>query len=423
MKRIIGFDSWTEGSFHYVRLIEDFKKRGFELKLIHLGSWGHDQGRPLQEMIDNLPVVDIAFYGSKNFLEILKEEKPDAIIFLSTEAFAHRAFNRYANKLGIPTLNLFHGLIAVQAVETGTPDRYNFFAQSLLVASRAMKNVTKLWPVYMKALIETNGTANEWLRFGRDIAAKVFGKYTKVVADDSRTQYYAVYTSADVPHALYKHRIKEENLRVVGNPDIIKFNLKKDDFGRSCSDKHDYKNIMYIDHGGSTCGLTFKSAKDYVEYLKDIQQGLLEQGYNLIVKMHPSQSQTTTPEFTLSKGIVLSSNTEFLEDLRGCCAAIVGPSTASIIPSLMGMPLLLARNGPFKDQEYGKVLRDYPRSIVLDDVAEVSKLLQEESVKVDFAKVKKWIDENAGPLPANEMPSRVADVVSEMISKKELQVI
>jgi len=422
MKKIIGFDSWTEGSFHYARLVNDFKERGFELKLIHLGSWGHDQGRPHQEIIDNLPVVDIAFYGKKNFLEILKEEKPDAIIFLSTEAFAHRAFNRYANELSIPTMNLFHGLIAVQAVETGTPNHYSFFAQIQLVLSRAMKNVTKLWPVYMKALIDTHGTASEWLRFGRDIFAKVFGKYTRVVADDSRTQYCAVYTSADVPHALYKHRIKEANLRIVGNPDIMKFNLNKADFGRSCSIENSYKNIMYIDHGGSTCGLTFKSPKDYVDYLENLQKGLLKQGYKLIVKMHPSQSQTDTPELTLSKGIVLSSNEAFLADLRGCCAAIVGPSTASIIPSLMGMPLLLAHDGPFKDQEYGKVLRDYPRSVVLDDIADVHKLLNEENAKVDFSKVREWIDENSGPLPAEKMPSRVADVVSEMV-KKELQVL
>ena len=72
MKKIIGFDSWTEGSHHYVRLVNDFKKKGLELKLIHLGSWGHDKGRPLSEMIGDLPVFDIKFYGKKTFLEIFR---------------------------------------------------------------------------------------------------------------------------------------------------------------------------------------------------------------------------------------------------------------------------------------------------------------------------------------------------------------
>jgi hypothetical protein len=85
MKSVIGFDSWTEGAHHYVRLVSALKKIGFDLKLIHIGSWGHDQGRPLNEMMGDLPIYDVAYYGDKNLLEVLKLENPAAIIFLSTQ--------------------------------------------------------------------------------------------------------------------------------------------------------------------------------------------------------------------------------------------------------------------------------------------------------------------------------------------------
>ena len=43
-KKIIFFDSWTQGSDHFERLLPDFKKRGLEPFLLHLGSWGNDKG-------------------------------------------------------------------------------------------------------------------------------------------------------------------------------------------------------------------------------------------------------------------------------------------------------------------------------------------------------------------------------------------
>lgn len=419
MKTVIGFDSWTEGSRHYVSLVSDLKNVGVQLILIHIGSWGHDKGRPLHEMIGDLPVYDIAYYGNKNLLEVLKLVNPSAIIFLSTEAFVHQAVNRYASLLDIPTLHLYHGLISVQAVETGHPDHINFFAQLKLVINRFWKNLTKLLPAYIKSLIDTRAGAGQWLRLVRDIIGKVLGWYTTVASKDAKTQYCAVYTSADIQHALNKYQIERENIRVVGNPDIVKFGLTKDDFGICCSAESRHKNIMYIDHGGSTCALTFKSPEVFIDYLEYTKKELLKQGYNLLVKMHPSQSRTSTPELAMRRGIELSSNAAFIDELRGCCAAIVGPSTASLIPSLMGMPLLLAGYGAFKAQEYGKALMAYPRSILLIDINDTGWLLADENSRCDSAKVSEWISENAGPLPAEKMPERVANIVLEMISRKQ----
>jgi len=95
MKTVIGFDSWIGGSHHFARLVPALKLRGLDLQLLHLGSWGSDPGRPQQEVISGMPVRDISLFRRKNFLEIIDSEKPVAVIFLSVDTFAHRAFNRY----------------------------------------------------------------------------------------------------------------------------------------------------------------------------------------------------------------------------------------------------------------------------------------------------------------------------------------
>jgi hypothetical protein len=41
-------------------------------------------------------------------------------------------------------------------------------------------------------------------------------------------------------------------------------------------------------------------------------------------------------------------------------------------------------------------------------------LLKDEAGEMDAAAVLAWTDENAGPLPAEGMPHRVADIIVEM---------
>src|SRR6478609_3090333 len=115
--KVIGFDSWTGGAHHYQRLIDAFRAQGLALSLVHIGSWGSDLGRPPVETIGDLPVRDISSYPKRGFPDILDAERPDAVLFLSTETFAHRAFNLYCKSRGIPTVNLYHGLVRVQAVD------------------------------------------------------------------------------------------------------------------------------------------------------------------------------------------------------------------------------------------------------------------------------------------------------------------
>jgi hypothetical protein len=112
-------------------------------------------------------------------------------------------------------------------------------------------------------------------------------------------------------------------------------------------------------------------------------------------------------------------NDNFVTRLQQCAAAIVEPSTAALIPAIVGVPLLLAHYGKLSAQAYGEVLLEYPRARMLDDPAQINSLLQAEAAALDPEAVSGWIRLNAGPLPAHLMPQRVADVVHRMANAEK----
>ena len=128
---LIGFDSWTGGISHFSRLIPALSKKNIGFTLVHLSSWNEKYEFEKEKIIDGVLTRDISFYGSNSFRNILEIEKPDAVIFLSTDVFAHRAFIRYCDLKKIPTLNLYHGLIGV--LDISSPNRAARPGKNLLI--------------------------------------------------------------------------------------------------------------------------------------------------------------------------------------------------------------------------------------------------------------------------------------------------
>lgn len=416
MKKIICFDSWTGGSRHYVRLISAFKSKGMELHLIHLGSWGSDPNRPKQELIDGLAVSDISFYGKMSFLEIIDRLKPAAVLFLSTNTFAHRAFNSYCIYRRIPTMHLYHGLVRVQEVDNFKPYKKNFISQFYFVFNRIEKVTFKVFPNYIKSLITTSAPLSAWSRFVTDIFNLTCGNYIPVAAPDARTTKGAVYVKADIEHATRTYGFLEKNVTAVGNPDLITFGLDINHIGCGIYDETDNQNsIIYIDTGLIYAGAVFDNPDDFLQHLIFTKEKLNLQGIKLQVKLHPHHYTTKFPETLICRGIELIDNDEFVHKIQSSVAAIVEPSTAAMIPALMGKPIFLARYGKLASQAYGEVLTSYPRAVELIDVSNISNMIIDERNRCVNSDVTHWIEENAGPLPAEKMPDRVATIVEEMI--------
>ena len=416
MKTLLGFDGWTQGSVYFERLVPELEQRGYRLILIHLGSWGHDLGRPREEQIGRLTVRDISYYEGKGFREILEAEQPAGVIFFSTRSLAHQAFNLYCRFMRIPTVHLYHGLVTVQAVHAGGSGafRLNWVNQLSLVRDRLAKNLFQIWPTYWSALLHTRAGLSAWTDFCRELVDKIQAKVTPAPLAAS-TDGGCVYTSADVGHMQRIYHVPAERIAVVGNPDVASFGLNEADLGCCSARSEASKEIFYIDTAFNEAGMVFPDTSAFVQHLVDSAAILSQQGLQLVAKLHPAHGRTGVADRLQAHGVAVCARAEFVERLKTARAAIVEPSTAAMIPALLGLPLLLAEYGPLAGQAYGAVLTSYPRSANLTDLRQAADKISALENGEERDAALHWIEQNSGPLPASLMPARAAEAIASTV--------
>lgn len=417
-KKILVFDGWTQGASNIIRLIPALKERGLDISLLHVGSWGHDKNRAEEEQIEGLLVRDISFYRGYSFDSILRQEDPSLVIFLSTQAFIHRAFNRHCAFAGIKTMHLYHGLIGVQQVYSGQMYRVNFMARAKLIFTRMGKNLLRLWPSYCLALWKTKASPQHWAWFAYDIWRTFKGTlHSRVGAPDTKTDACCVYSNGDAEHAITRYRMPTKSVFVVGNPDLAKFQILESDLGIKAFKHQEISNgVMYIDTALNESGVVFSGRTDFVNHLKQTNSSLVEQGFRLIVKLHPGHDVSFFEKALLSYGIQICSDENFISTLKTTVAAIVEPSSAALIPALLGMPVMLACYGKLSNQGYGHVLTDYPRAKMLDSIDLFASALRDMHRPQTFQsdEFSRWVNANLGPMPFEKMPERVAEVCARL---------
>ena len=421
MKTLLGFDSWTQGSVYFERLVPELEERGYRLILVHLGSWGHDPDRPAEEQIGQLTVRNIRYYGGKGFREILELERPAGVIYFSTRSLAHQAFNLYSRFLGIPTVHLYHGLVTVQAVHAGgTAFRVNWWNQLSLVRTRFAKNLFKIWPAYLQALVRTHAGLPAWLDFARELTDRIRAKVTPAPLA-ATTDGGCVYTAADKNHMHRIYHVPENRIAVVGNPDVASFGLNEADLAHCLTNASTTNEVIYVDTAFNEAGMIFSDAEAFIRHLVQSAAALSKQGLVLVAKLHPAHGRTGVAERLRARGVAVCSRSEFVERLKQARAALVEPSTAAVIPALLGLPLLLAKYGPLAGQDYGAVLTSYPRAAHLVDIMQVGSVIEKARATGAVDASQNWIEQNSGPLPASLMPARAAQAIVATLEGKVLQ--
>jgi hypothetical protein len=422
--KILGFDSWTGGVRHFERLLPALEALSIQLTLVHISSWGDEPKCMPERKINNLLTRDIAFYGSDSFERVLDIEMPDAVILLSTDTFAHRAFIRYCEQRAIPTLYLYHGLYEVEVGEQGayTISRPAYVRYVLSKIGKLMRHTL---PCYIKALLKTKAKPKDWRRFMSDIYYLAIGNnYFIDGAEDAKTTKCAVYVKADVEHAIRVYGFRREDVIVVGNPDLMQFKVDESMIGNWARPQIRKPSVMYIETGFSSVGLFFSSEEDFANHLISTSRSLAGQGFQMCLKLKPHEYNVhLIKKYLEGSGIELVSNESFLPRLKACSACIIETTSLAIVPALFGMPLLMAKYGKLNSLNFGSILTSYPRGYLLEDVSDVSNILLKDAQTPDISKVNAWIDLNVGPLPISKMPERVAGVVEEMIaqaSRREL---
>jgi len=416
--KLVGFDSWLGGCNHFQRLIPALNDARIDFTLVHISSWGNDTQCEEEDKIGDVTVRDISFYG--NSLEkVLDVEKPDAVIFLSTDTFAHRAFNRYCIMNSIPTLNLYHGILGV--LDTLNKQSMPKVSPRALVAnicSKLPKLFRYTFPVYISALLRTNATLKDWTKFLTDCFRLAIGSslWFGRAANDAKTTRCAVYVQNDVEHAIQYYGFEKKQITVVGNPDIVNFGLDRNMLNSWVNNSGSKKKVMYIECGFSSLGLVYDGTDGFVKHLISTSEALRRQGFTMQLKLKPNQLNTKKIEKRLSDtGIELISNHEFLSSLMNCDGCIVETTSLAIMPALLGMPIMLGGYGVLQSTVFGGVLTSYPRAYRLPNIESFSKILLE-SLRVDVDKeIESWLDLNAGPAPFEAMPKRVVSIIEDLI--------
>ena len=416
--KIIAFDSWTVGSIHFQRLVDEFTNRGYEFVFVHVGTWGSDVNRASEEKIEKIHVRDISFYPKKTLIGILDYEKPDIVIFLSIQTFIHRAFNRYCLSRGIKTIHMYHGLINIYP-ETGF-EIVNKKAYRIFVLSKIGKVILTVFPVYAISLLKTGGTWSDWKRFISDTYKMALGIKNKKGSKDSLTSKCAVFIEADVSHPVNYYGFLESNVVVIGNPDLIRFSLVEDQLNSWKDNVADRKKtIMYIDTGSIELGLFFNGSQDFLDHLIKTSKSLFKDGYQMQIKLKPSAfyglEYSIFSQILVNNNIELIDNETFIEALNKVSACIVETTTVALIPALLGVPILLAKYGKLCNLGFGQVLTGYPKSRFLYSLDNVSQLLNEIKLQNDEKILESWIENNSGPLPSQLIDKRMADLIQELI--------
>lgn len=420
MKKILGFDSWTMASNNYARLVNIFKENGYELILIHIGSWGHDKGRLKEEKINGLLVRDISYYKNMSILEIFKQEKPEAIIFLSTKAFAHQTANLYAMHLKIPTLHLYHGIVSVQSVNSNAVKAYkrSFYGLLTQLYQRFWKNFTLLIPTILIALMRCKMPLSYWRFVFRDIFTKINNPLSQATSPLIKTTLGCIYTEADRMHMKNTYMLKDYDIYSVGNPDLITFGFSSNDIGCSFQvDKSSSRNdVVYIDTSLVQAGYVFDNFNQYFNHLLLTEKYLMKFGFSMCFKPHPDHYHNGNLLELLEKSTIrVIHKDNFMSEIRTCSAVIVEPSTLSLIPALMGKLILLANYGKLSSQTYGDVLVSYPYSIFLKDLNTISELNFKISKQIRTRDFESWVEQNSGPMPPENMPERVFNALKKYL--------
>jgi hypothetical protein len=425
-KKILAFDSWTEGSRHLLRLIDAFAEENMRIKLVHLGSWGNEPSRPKQEKFGDMEVSDISSYHNGSFEAVLDAEKPDAVIMLSTATFAHRAFLRYCHQRSIPTLHLYHGLMSVQVTDDHVGSvKVNKVAHIKYVSARIVKLVSKTFPCYVTALLKTGGKVNDWVRFIYDAGKLALGLpiWQPNVAFDAKTTKCAVFNEADRQHANRVYRLNMDDIVAVGNPDLIFFGLTDEMLNSYQLNERDKSNeIIYVDTGLIMQGLIFKDLEDFVRHLSMTAEILRRQGYRMALKPHPAHDLKKLERYLHDVDIEIVKNEDFIIRLLSSQGCIAEPSSATLVPALLGVPLLLAKYGKLDEVRFGELLTSYPGGEVLSDIESVGELLKAWPSKTRYEVLENWGRRNSGPLPAKDMPRRVSKLVKTMVKSQNADV-
>ncbi len=305
MKKIIYFDYWEKGYRNFLRLDSTFKTKGYDTFLLHVKSWSTEINEK-ESFIDGMLSRDISYYKENRIYNILKQEQPEAVIMLNLSFMLDRAIATACKDLGVKIFYLAHGVV-VDAENTNSHDvkRKDFFG---LFNRVSRKNILSLYNYLssLKSLSQFFSFANSIVKDPSSYTLKP--RYSKELKVSKSLVYY----EKDKNTLVHDFKFPEDEISVVGNPELDAFYHKelekKDSFCEKIElTKESY--VAYLDDGfDNTHGWTLSKWHDFLQDLNDV---VTSNNHLLAVKLHPRRDVLLSKDFFEGQNIFYYKDIDF----------------------------------------------------------------------------------------------------------------
>lgn len=408
--KILGFDSWLGGFRSFKRLNSEFEKNGIDFKLVHISSWSNNTRDYKEKEFGQIVSSDISNYKTINFDKILEKEKPDAVVMLSVDVFAHKSMIRTCKRFNIPVIHLFHGIMSALSVNEKVTYSRSIFSKVLFALPRIPKYIRFIVPNYFIAVSKDNLIFKGIVIFFKTLFKFLSGRNIIKADNDSQTNLCLVFNKLDAIYAINKYDYSEKSVKIVGSPDLYEFYFDEKLVDTYSTEFESSEYVLYLDSVPFLRGIM--TYEDNYEYLLKIHKQLKSNNKKLAIKLHPEHKQTGFSERLMSKGIVVVEKEELISYIKKSSYIISEATSLFQIPALMGWPVYVSCASKFKLQKYGELISTYNNSYTFNEFEELGKLHQS-NVLVD----KKWKEDNLGPLPFEEFPKRVVENIIDIANE------
>ena len=411
-KKVLALDLDYSSKHRFTSLYPTFKENNFELKVIYDDKFFFEK----EKIIQGLLIKNISSYPSKNFLKILRIEKPDLVIVLNMNLLKLRSLNRCCKFLGIPIILLEHAVTSV----SGITNSKRFDAKrALLKRYQRIINgdLIKDYFLFIRYFFNTRSSFRDWTSLLVESFGKLIGKDVKT--KDWIYDAYCVFLESDKNKLIhqYQNSIDKNKVFVVGNYDLNYFNMDFKNFN-SFDDKTKSNCILYID---SDCvdRTFYKNIDLYFKYIKNINDLIRRRGFKLFIKLHPNSLAKGLDHHLGKLNITSLKKNDLIPFINKSKYVISEPSGLSALVCLTGITILTPTLKPFNPKRYGLIIDKYPNRINFSSYSDLENIIKNGIQKSNKNEISKWINEFAGPLPPSDFPKRVLNVIKIVLKSKQ----
>tara|TARA_S200000501_G_scaffold100590_1_gene94118 strand:+ start:5772 stop:7019 length:1248 start_codon:yes stop_codon:yes gene_type:complete len=392
----------------FLYLLKAFREENYDLSLFRLGN----SLKGKKKSIKDLTIKDFSNYKNSNLLEILNNENPDLVLVLHMNNLDIRSLNRCCKYLNIPVMFLEHAITSnVELTNTKRHDSKRFLLKRF---KRIIKDkLFNQYFNYIKYLFLTKASIKTFFLFFIESIFKLLNK--DLPSEDWNYAAYCVFIDPDKRKLLLQHYnfIDENKIHVVGNYDLLEFGMSPELFNSYVLNNIS-KDILYID---SDCVYrTFNGNKAlYLKYIRNLNKIIEDNGFKLNIKLHPLSIEKLL-DIELSKyNINIVEQNNFMNTLEKVKYVISEASSITTLPCLIGLPLLTPTLNPFNKKKYGTLINNYPNRLSFSSLKELDFIFKNHNLKSFKNQIDFWIREYAGPLPSDNFPKRVLEIIKNII--------